>query len=58
MGTGSPLLTNCPAWWECKLVDQVASGDHTIFVGAVVEVGVRNEDQAILMRDHNLNYGG
>ena len=36
----------------------MAEGDHTMFVGEVVEAGVRSEDQAILMRDHNLNYGG
>ena len=56
--TGAPLLTAAPAWWECRVVDEVAKGDHTIFVGEVVEAGVRAEDQAILMRDHNLNYGG
>ena len=32
--------------------------DHTLFVGKVVEAGVQGEDQVILMRDHNLNYGG
>jgi flavin reductase (DIM6/NTAB) family NADH-FMN oxidoreductase RutF len=55
---GLPLLTATPAWWECKLVDEIAQGDHTVFVGEVVEAGVRAEDQTVLMRDHNLNYGG
>ena len=31
---------------------------HTVFVGEVVEAGVRNEDRAILIRNYNLNYGG
>ena len=31
--TGSPLLTICPAWWECKLVDEVAKGDHNLNYG-------------------------
>ena len=56
--TGCPLLLNSPAWWECKVVGEVAIGDHTLFVGEVVEAGVRREENAILMRDHNLNYGG
>ncbi len=56
--TGCPLLLNSPAWWECKVVGEVAQGDHTLFVGEVLEAGVRREDPAILMRDHNLNYGG
>jgi flavin reductase (DIM6/NTAB) family NADH-FMN oxidoreductase RutF len=42
----------------CKVVREVAQVDHSIFVGEVDEAGVRTEDQAILMRDHNLNYGG
>ena len=56
--TGAPLIAACPAWWECKLVGQVDQGDHTIFVGEVVEAGVHRDDHTILMRDHNLNYGG
>ena len=51
-------MLNAPAWWECKIVGEVAIGDHTLFVGEVVEAGVRREENAILMRDHNLNYGG
>jgi flavin reductase (DIM6/NTAB) family NADH-FMN oxidoreductase RutF len=39
-------------------VGEVAKGDHTLFVGEVLEAGVRREDQTILMRDHGLNYGG
>ncbi|MCH8284581.1 MAG: flavin reductase family protein, partial [Chloroflexi bacterium] len=46
------------AWWECKVTDEVARGDHTIFVGEVIEAGVQREDETILMRDHKLNYGG
>lgn len=56
--TGCALLLTSPAWWECKVVGEVAKGDHTIFVGEVLEAGVRRQDQTILMRDHNLNYGG
>ena len=56
--TGCPLLVNTPAWWECEVVGRVAHGDHTLFVGEVLEAGLGNEDNAIMMRDHNLNYGG
>ena len=56
--TGCPVLLNSPAWWECKVVGEVAQGDHTLFVGEVLEAGVRRDDPAILRRDHNLNYGG
>jgi len=56
--TGCPLLRSAPAWWECRIAGEVAKGDHTLFVGEVTGAGVRRQDQAILMRDHNLNYGG
>jgi|TARA_B100000809_G_C14830245_1_gene420761 flavin reductase (DIM6/NTAB) family NADH-FMN oxidoreductase RutF len=56
--TGCALLTGSPAWWECKVVGQLDQGDHTLFLGEVLEAGTRSEDQTILMRDHNLNYGG
>lgn len=41
--TGSPILTNCPAYVECKLVDTVEKGDHSVFVGEVVDAGVGKE---------------
>jgi len=56
--TGCPLLLRAPAWWECKIVGEVAKGDHTLFVGEVLNAGLRRGDQAILMREHDLYYGG
>ena len=55
---GCPLLLSSPAWWDCRVVGEVAVGDHTTFVAEVVDAGVRREDNAILMREHNLFYGG
>ena len=53
-----PLLLSSPAWWDCRVVGEVAVGDHTTFVAEVVDAGIRREDNAILMREHNLFYGG
>lgn len=39
--TGSPILDNTTAFVECRLVDTVEAGDHSIFVGEVVDAGVR-----------------
>ena len=58
MAQGVGWLENVSAWWEGKVVGEVAQGDHTLFVGQVVEAGVRSEEQSIRMRDHKLNYGG
>lgn len=34
--TGSPLLTNCPAAVECKVVEIVEKGDHHVVIGEVI----------------------
>src|SRR5437870_8050712 len=38
--TGAPILTSTPAFIECTLEATVEKGDHSIFVGKVVEVGL------------------
>jgi len=39
--TGAPILANAPAFVECRLVSTVEQGDHSVFVGEVVDAGVR-----------------
>ncbi|MEM3555735.1 MAG: flavin reductase family protein [Candidatus Micrarchaeia archaeon] len=34
----APLIMECPINIECKLVDEFDAGDHTVFVGEVLEV--------------------
>lgn len=38
-----PLIKECPANLECRLVSQITTGDHTVFIGEVVAAHV-NED--------------
>ncbi len=40
--SGAPLLDGALGWLECRVVDEVAAGTHTFFVGEVVraETGV------------------
>ena len=64
--TGSPILDSVPAYIECNLVEVVDQGDHSIFVGEVVDAGVSREpegraDEATLwLRDlgEKIFYGG
>lgn len=64
--TGSPILENFPAFIECNLVETVERGDHSVFVGEAVNVGVREEpkgraDEAVLWLKElgeNIYYGG
>ena len=56
--TGVPILLDPPAFFECKVIDSVEIGDHTIFVSEVVEAGVRREEESLAMRDTGWFYGG
>lgn len=57
--TGAPLILATPFWFECEVTDTIARGDHTIFVGQVVDAGVRNAEAVpLLLRDTGMNYGG
>ncbi len=57
--TGSPILTDTPASLECKVVDLVKRGDHTVVVGEVVEAHARRRDaEPLFMRTTGWFYGG
>lgn len=63
---GAPLLDNAAASLECKLVDTVEKGDHSIFVGEVVQAAVgqapegRPDDATLWLKDlgEKTFYGG
>ena len=64
--TGAPVLENTPAFVECRLVTTVEEGDHSIFVGEVVDAGVtqklegRADEATLLLKDlgERTFYGG
>ncbi len=58
--TGAPVLDQAPAFLECALRQEVDCGDHTLFVGEVVNCGFQQaEDTPVLrMEDTRMNYGG
>jgi flavin reductase (DIM6/NTAB) family NADH-FMN oxidoreductase RutF len=64
--TGAPILESTPAFVECRLVDSVERGDHSIFVGEVVDAGVakapegRADDATLWLKDlgATIFYGG
>jgi flavin reductase (DIM6/NTAB) family NADH-FMN oxidoreductase RutF len=43
--TGSPILASTPAFVDCKLVHTWESGDHSVFVGEVIDAGVAKEPE-------------
>ena len=34
---GAPILTDAPAWFECRLEGSLAAGDHELVLGRVVD---------------------
>ena len=56
--TGSPIINESPAYWECRVVEVAEHGDHHVFIGEVVDAGVQGEGQTLLLRDTGWNYGG
>jgi flavin reductase (DIM6/NTAB) family NADH-FMN oxidoreductase RutF len=64
--TGSPILESAPAFVECNLVDTIERGDHSVFVGEVVNAGLsgeisgRPDDATLVLRElgEKTFYGG
>ena len=64
--TGAPILASTPAYVECTLEATVEKGDHSIFVGKVVDVGLarqpegRADDATLWLKDlgDKVFYGG
>jgi flavin reductase (DIM6/NTAB) family NADH-FMN oxidoreductase RutF len=64
--TGSPLLVSTPAFLECEVAEAIKQGDHTVFVGEIVDVGVkqqpagRPDDATLWLKDlgPDIFYGG
>lgn len=42
--TGCPILKDAIAWMDCKVVSFHDAGDHTLFIGEVVDGGVLKEE--------------
>ncbi len=58
--SGAPVLDQAAAYVDCKVRQQVDVGDHTLFLGEVVDAGFQKpEDTGVLrMEDTRMNYGG
>jgi flavin reductase (DIM6/NTAB) family NADH-FMN oxidoreductase RutF len=58
--TGTPILDQAPAFVDCEVRESVELGNHTLFIGEVVECDFQApEDTEVLrMEDTRMNYGG
>ena len=64
--TGAPILENAPAYVECRVVEIVEKGDHSVVVAEVVDAGLKQEiagrpdDATLWLKDlgERIFYGG
>jgi flavin reductase (DIM6/NTAB) family NADH-FMN oxidoreductase RutF len=58
--TGAPILEQAVAYLDCRVHDRFTAGNHTFFVGEVVDAAfLKDENTPVLrMEDTRMNYGG
>ncbi len=58
--TGAPILAQSVAFLDCEVRERVAAGNHTFFVGEVVDAGFLKDEatDVLRMEDTRMNYGG
>jgi flavin reductase (DIM6/NTAB) family NADH-FMN oxidoreductase RutF len=57
--TSAPIFADAPAWLECRVLETLGRGDHTVVIAEVVDAGVRDEGVVPLaLRDTPWQYGG
>ena len=58
--TGAPILDQAPAYIDCEVRQHVDVGNHTFFIGEVVDCGFQMDEatEVLRMEDTRMNYGG
>lgn len=56
--TGSPILDDCLAWLDCRVKETLSPGNHTLFIGEVVDAGSGDGSDALNTADYDGVYLG
>ena len=58
--TGAPVLAQAVAYLECEVRQAVAIGNHTLFLGEIVNAAFSKDEttEVLRMEDTRMNYGG
>ena len=56
--TGCPILKECRAYFECKVTADYAPGNHTLFLGEVLEAQILDRGKTLSSRDYDGIYLG
>jgi flavin reductase (DIM6/NTAB) family NADH-FMN oxidoreductase RutF len=46
--TGSPILDGSIAYFDCRLIERHAGGDHTLFIGEIVSAGFEEDGDPLI----------
>ncbi len=46
--TGAPIIDGSLAYLDCRVVERYAGGDHTIYLGEVVDAGTLNDGEPLI----------
>ena len=56
--TGAPIIKNSLAYLDCILTNQFTPGDHTLFIGEVIEGGILKDGKPLSSHELEHIYGG
>ncbi|MEQ8469017.1 flavin reductase family protein [Coleofasciculus sp. E1-EBD-02] len=56
--TGCPIISDSLGYIECKVVDSVEKGDHSVYVGEVIAAGIHRAGEPLLLESTGWQYGG
>ena len=56
--TGAPIIGETIAYMDCKLVNSIDTGDHTIFVGKIVDTGIFRDSTPMTSLEYGKAYIG
>lgn len=46
--SGSPIISDCLAYLDCKVLKSFDVGDHTIFVGEILDADIKDDKEPLI----------
>ncbi|HEY8490446.1 MAG TPA: flavin reductase family protein [Dehalococcoidia bacterium] len=56
--TGCPVLRDALGWVECRVTGSTPTGDHTLFLGEVLDAGAGGSGRPLTAAESGLRYAG
>ncbi len=56
--SGAPILDDVPAYLECRVVQTLDAGDHTLLLADIADAGVQSDLAALSLAETGWHYGG